>query len=58
MGQEPSRPIDDEMCQPARIKDLVCDRGAPARVEDVTVEEEKSDTHAAQRRAGRRAGWH
>src|ERR1700744_270626 len=47
MRLEPGGPIDDEMCQPARTENPVRDRGAPARVEDVTVEEEKSDTRVS-----------
>ena len=41
MAREPDRPIDDEMCQSVRAEDLIRNRGAPTRVEEVTLEEER-----------------
>ena|SRR6516162_6480502 len=44
MAREPDRPIDDEMCQSVRAEDLIRNRGAPTRLEEVTLEEEERDT--------------
>jgi hypothetical protein len=44
VGRQPGGPIDDEMRQPARAEDLIRDRAAPARIEDVALEEEEGDT--------------
>jgi len=49
MAREPDRPIDDEMCQSVRAEHLIRNRGAPTRVEEVTLEEEERDTRPPHR---------
>src|SRR5947209_14712186 len=42
-GSVPGGPVDDEMRETARAEDLIRGWAAPARVEDVALEEEKGD---------------